>query len=462
MWRDRFGADPSVVGRAVQLDQRGGADRRRAATRVRVAALRGSERRPEPWLWLPKQGFEEFERDPRFRVLERARPASARGSIAEANAELDDSDQLARPQTNKARPRMSCRCARGWQLSGRAAVAAWRCGGAPDRGVRERREPAAGAWCRTRTGVRRQALVRAASGWPNKCWSKASAAIVGGAGWRVDARRVGWHGVAGSISPDRHGAPRFGVGSWRSSRLLLDQLRACRLEMDRRGGGSCVGGRVLALGGAGGSRHGPAVVPVPLRVAALRFLAAESKGPLREAIDRMGAARVWGARSRCRSAAQVAAAIDGAAATGEEHILRPGAATISGDGCRCQDGCSRARTAIAQVVCVTKSGNAVAGAIIGCACGSAVGSGLRGERWAWDEEGGSARRELSPHDNRASTGRSAGRPIARSNEQQIWALIVRRRRTAVEDGFAELDNRRSVFRSAARLRDAVLRRAYTA
>jgi putative ABC transport system permease protein len=106
MWRDRFGADPSVVGRAVQLDQRA------AYTIVGVLPqgfeLRlfdGSERRPEPWLWLPKQGFEEFE--PRLRgsgywnVLGRLRPGV---SITQANAELDVlSEQLAReyPQTNK-------------------------------------------------------------------------------------------------------------------------------------------------------------------------------------------------------------------------------------------------------------------------------------------------------------------------------------------------------------------------
>jgi putative ABC transport system permease protein len=106
IWRDRFGADPSVVGRTVQLDERG------AHTIVGVLPqefeLRlfneNRTRRPEASVWLPKQGFEEFE--PRSRglgywnVIGRLRPDV---SIARANAELDViSQQLAReyPQTN--------------------------------------------------------------------------------------------------------------------------------------------------------------------------------------------------------------------------------------------------------------------------------------------------------------------------------------------------------------------------
>jgi putative ABC transport system permease protein len=107
MWRDRFGADPSVVGRAVQLDQRG------AHTIVgvlpqgfelRLFNNRGT--RPEEAVWLPKQGFEDFEPNTRggvgyWNVLGRLRPGV---SIAQANAELEVmSEQLAReyPQTNR-------------------------------------------------------------------------------------------------------------------------------------------------------------------------------------------------------------------------------------------------------------------------------------------------------------------------------------------------------------------------
>jgi putative ABC transport system permease protein len=107
MWRDRFGADPSVVGRTVQLDERG------AHTVVGVLPpgfeLRlfneNRTRRPEASVWLPKQGLEEYE--PRSRglgywnVIGRLRPGV---SIAQAGAELDViSEQLAReyPQTNR-------------------------------------------------------------------------------------------------------------------------------------------------------------------------------------------------------------------------------------------------------------------------------------------------------------------------------------------------------------------------
>jgi len=107
MWRDRFGANQSVVGRAVQLSERG------AFTIVgvlpegfelRVFNNRGT--RPEPSLWLPKQGFEDFEPRARGRagywnVLGRLRPGV---SMAQASAELDVlSEQLTReyPQTNR-------------------------------------------------------------------------------------------------------------------------------------------------------------------------------------------------------------------------------------------------------------------------------------------------------------------------------------------------------------------------
>ena len=200
MWRDRFGADPSVVGRAVQLDQRG------AATIVGVLPhgfeLRlfdGSERRPEPWLWLPKQGFEEFE--PRLRgsgALERARPASARGFDRRSQRRASTlSDQLARmlSQTNKSTTAHvlplrtylvgSFRAVLPLLLGAAVVLLIVACANVANlllaRGVARGREFEYGRhW------------VRAASGWPNKCWSKALLAIVGGtlglalARWTLD------------------------------------------------------------------------------------------------------------------------------------------------------------------------------------------------------------------------------------------------------------------------------------
>jgi putative ABC transport system permease protein len=107
IWRDRFGADPSVVGRAVQLSDRGAytvVGVLPQGVEVRLFNNRGA--RPEPSLWLPKQGFEDFEPGARGRagfwnVLGRLRPAV---SMAQASAELDVlSEQLAReyPQTNR-------------------------------------------------------------------------------------------------------------------------------------------------------------------------------------------------------------------------------------------------------------------------------------------------------------------------------------------------------------------------
>ncbi|HEU4694907.1 MAG TPA: ABC transporter permease [Vicinamibacterales bacterium] len=107
MWRDRFGADPSVVGRAVQLSDRGAytiVGVLPQGLELRLFNNRGA--RPEPSLWLPKQGAEGFEPSARGRagywnVLGRLRPGV---SLAQANAELDMlSEQLAReyPQTNK-------------------------------------------------------------------------------------------------------------------------------------------------------------------------------------------------------------------------------------------------------------------------------------------------------------------------------------------------------------------------
>jgi predicted permease len=105
MWRDRFGGDPSIVGHAVRLDN--------ADTYTVVGVMPpGLELRlfdnrftqPEPRVWLPKQGFEEFESNLRgtgyWNVLGRLR----RGvSVEQARVEFDAlSAQLAReyPQAN--------------------------------------------------------------------------------------------------------------------------------------------------------------------------------------------------------------------------------------------------------------------------------------------------------------------------------------------------------------------------
>jgi putative ABC transport system permease protein len=105
MWRDRFGGDASIVGQAVRLDN--------ADTYTVVGVMPpGLELRlfdnrstqPEPLVWLPKQGFNEFEQNLRgtgyWNVLGRLRPGV---SIDQAQAEFDAiSAQLAReyPQTN--------------------------------------------------------------------------------------------------------------------------------------------------------------------------------------------------------------------------------------------------------------------------------------------------------------------------------------------------------------------------
>lgn len=106
MWRDWFGSDVSLIGRRVRLNDTD------AFTLVGVLPpdfeLRlfdNRTRRPEPSVWLPKQGFEEFEPNLRgtgfWNVLGRLR---AGVSVDQARAELDAlSAQLAReyPQTNK-------------------------------------------------------------------------------------------------------------------------------------------------------------------------------------------------------------------------------------------------------------------------------------------------------------------------------------------------------------------------
>ena len=106
MWRDRFGSDPAIVGRSVRLDNDD------AYTIVGVTP-RGLElrlfdsraQRPEPLVWLPKQGVDQIEPTLRglgyWNVVGRLR---AGVSIRDASAELEGiSQQLSRefPQTNR-------------------------------------------------------------------------------------------------------------------------------------------------------------------------------------------------------------------------------------------------------------------------------------------------------------------------------------------------------------------------
>jgi putative ABC transport system permease protein len=106
LWRNRFGGDASIIGRAVRIDDG------EAYTVVGVLPPRFELRlfdsrvnQPEPAAWLPKQGFEEFETNARgnpgyFNVLGRLR---AGVSVEQASSELDSiAAQLAqeRPRTN--------------------------------------------------------------------------------------------------------------------------------------------------------------------------------------------------------------------------------------------------------------------------------------------------------------------------------------------------------------------------
>jgi putative ABC transport system permease protein len=106
LWRDRFAASASIVGRAVRLDN----DTVYTIVGVMPPNLElrlfdNRFTRPEPLLWLPKQGFNDFEPGLRatgfWNVLGRLAPGV---SIEQARAELDAlSAQLAReyPQSNK-------------------------------------------------------------------------------------------------------------------------------------------------------------------------------------------------------------------------------------------------------------------------------------------------------------------------------------------------------------------------
>jgi putative ABC transport system permease protein len=106
LWRDRFGSDVSIIGRAVRLDTEA------AYTVVGVmppnVELRLFDKRftqPEPRVWLPKQGFNDLEPNLRglgfWNVIGRLAPGV---SIEQARAEFDAlSAQLAReyPHSNK-------------------------------------------------------------------------------------------------------------------------------------------------------------------------------------------------------------------------------------------------------------------------------------------------------------------------------------------------------------------------
>jgi putative ABC transport system permease protein len=107
LWRDRFGADQSIVGKAVRL----GRDEPFKVVGVlppnfelRLFNSR-YQRDPEPRVWRPKQGFADFEINGRntgfWNVIGRLRPGV---SIEQAKAEFDTfSAQLALqyPQTNR-------------------------------------------------------------------------------------------------------------------------------------------------------------------------------------------------------------------------------------------------------------------------------------------------------------------------------------------------------------------------
>ena len=106
LWRDRFGGDASVMGRAALLDN--GEPFTVVGVMPQGLELRLFDSRftrPEPLVWLPKQGFDDFEPNSRgagyWNVIGRLAPGV---SIERAKAEFDLlSAQLAReyPQTNR-------------------------------------------------------------------------------------------------------------------------------------------------------------------------------------------------------------------------------------------------------------------------------------------------------------------------------------------------------------------------
>ncbi len=105
LWASRFNGDPSIVGKGVRLDP--GDEYTVVGVMPRGLELRlfnDRDRRPEPAIWMPKQGIADFEPTLRgqafYNVVGRLRPGV---SVDQAQAEFDVlSAQLAReyPQTN--------------------------------------------------------------------------------------------------------------------------------------------------------------------------------------------------------------------------------------------------------------------------------------------------------------------------------------------------------------------------
>ena len=105
LWTNRFGSDPSIVGKAIRFDT---GDPYTVVgvmpPGIELRLFNDRARRPEPLVWVPKQGFETFEPNLRgqafWNVLGRLR---AGVSVEQARAEFEMlSAQLAReyPQTN--------------------------------------------------------------------------------------------------------------------------------------------------------------------------------------------------------------------------------------------------------------------------------------------------------------------------------------------------------------------------
>jgi hypothetical protein len=105
MWQSRAAGDPNIVGQLVRLDE--GEPYRVVGVLPRGLELRlfnDCGRRPEPFIWLPKQGYTDFERTQRglayYNVFGRLRPSV---TAEQAQAEFDAlSADLARayPSTN--------------------------------------------------------------------------------------------------------------------------------------------------------------------------------------------------------------------------------------------------------------------------------------------------------------------------------------------------------------------------
>lgn len=105
VWRDRFGSDASIIGKAVRLDNASVIVVGVLPPNFELRLFDNRLTQPEPLIWLPKQGFEEFEPTLRgtgyWNVLGRLAPGV---STDQARVEFEAlSAQLAReyPQSNK-------------------------------------------------------------------------------------------------------------------------------------------------------------------------------------------------------------------------------------------------------------------------------------------------------------------------------------------------------------------------